>query len=228
MTGWVVIALALVAFVLTVAKHYADQQQQQKIATIACRQVVRGVHSLLFPFPVLLADIIKTNSISDPNTEERNHRIREFIATDDKEMASRIMNIFNELPMLLKYADFLENYSLDSDVSIMRDGSISGSNNPVQWKDIFERSAIKGIENLDNTLSSYRSVMTFKEINVAQHLRNVWLTQRIENLHQVSDDISLGDFLKLDEKNDPQNQGNIYEEFLQAAKLALTVCSDAE
>ena len=226
-TGWVVIGLALVAFMLTVGKYYTDHHEQRKIAAIACQQVVRGVHLLILPFPVLLADVIRTNTIPDPNTEERNRRVRELIVANDEQVASRIMKSINELPMLLDYANVLNSYFLDDDVSVLRDGSVSGSKNPLQWKDIFERWAMKGIEALDVTLSSYRSVMTFKEIDAAQQLRNVWLTQRIENLHRVPGDSSLGDFLKLDEKNDPQNQGNIYEEFLHASEFALKVCSDA-
>lgn len=220
--GYGALALALAIFIGSVIKHASDYREQRKIAAIACGQVLRGTHALIFPFAALLADAtdddFERKRISGTKAHERRRRIEEFLSVQhSEEIPSQIVRILGDLPILFDHSNLLKTSSLQDYASELGNGKS-------QWKEIFEV-ASRGADTLDTTLSSYRSTMNAGEVGAVQQLRNVWLTQRIETLSQTRDADSLSDFLRLGESR-PGSDTTIFGEFLQAAKDATGTCSE--
>ena len=221
--GYVTIVLALAVFAGSVTKHAIDHRAQRNIAAIACGQVLRGTHALIHPFAALLADGVdddfESGRTSITDARARRNRVQEFLFIQDpNELPAQIVIMLDELPILFSHSNLLHTSSLQDHASQLGVGKSS-------WRQIFE-TARRGVDTLDNTLSSYRSTMNAKEIGAVQRLRNIWLTQRIELLNQRANTERLSDYLRLDEKIQGSDKTN-FDEFLQAVKDTVRACSEA-
>ena len=217
--GWVALVSVLLAFLFSVAQHYNDRREAQKIKVLACLQVLRGTSGLIAPFAILVADVDLRKKAQGTGATPLSKRIKQYLSLKDTQLAVEGMKIFGDLPLLLRYTEILKRLNLNDYTMVLN------RNRGPRWRELFETTAIKGIRELDAVLSSYSSVMDSIEIQAIQQLRNVWLTQRIENLSKISKTISLYNFLKVNKKTNKQNQKNIYEEFLESAKNTTKICS---
>ena len=217
--GWIAIVLACAALALLLVQNYERDKERKMLGDLACEQVLRGTFGLLTPFAVLLANADLEKKVPGTGPTQLNSRIFEYLNMPNDSLDSHVMDIFPDLPSLLDHTDSLDTYSLQSYVRVLN------GNRRVTWKSLFETTAIKGIAELDAALSFYSSVMDVETIDATQHLRTVWLTQRIENLPTVDISMKLSEFLHLDQKEEKHDSLTIFEQFVQASKRTSALCS---
>ena len=230
--GWSILALAAIVLSVTVGKHYIEHQETYKITEVARVQACRAAYNIASPFAVLLAgatiNTIDKGKISEDIANELLLEVDEFLRVSQEDnLSQQFAGIFDDLPTLLDHASFLRANALGAHSPLrqhQRNTPPSQKPPPLPWRKIFETTSSKGVTHLDATLSIYGSVLTSDEIASIQGLRNNWLTERLDNLTQYPDTMSLIDFLPLDYKPTEEDENNIYEEFLVQMQKVVRLC----
>ena len=209
--GWAVIVVALAICGLNIKNQFDTNREKQRIKDLGCQQVLWGIHTLISPFAILIADATRETN-GDIALE---NKIKEYLKIGPDELSLHGALIFQILPMLKKHEDFLKQRTLNDHPSVFKKKS------DTQWSYIFTTTAIKGIEELQNTLSAFGWAMDSQIVEAVRQLHDEWLTRRIENLSNLDDSMSVDEFLGF-----PGDSGSGYfDKFLYSAERAAQICS---
>ena len=231
--GWTVFGLALALLLVTLGKHYIDRRETGKIAEVARLQACRGAWSMTAPFAILLVDATRREyregRISQEAADDMTLALSEFIGISNEDhLPLALTRNVESLRTLSNHETYLQDTALNDTAPLKQptsDHTPASERMRTSWRNIFESYTGKGIGYLDAALSSYRSVLSSKEVIVIQDLRNSWLTQRLENLSQVPESIRLVDFLRLHKRAKVEQGVSIYEEFLRQAHDVGELCA---
>jgi hypothetical protein len=216
--GWVAGAVALLALTLSVVQQFNKQQAERKIASVAYLNVLRSIHGLVEPFAILLADIDLRRAEPGTGRTELNKKLFDFANAKVEQVDSEeLLSVYVPLSRLLEYVSALKSYSLDDQTLVL------GRTSPT-WRKLFQ-TAVPALTGLDNTMSTYRSVMETSCILAIERLRSVWLVQRINHLDMGQPQDSLDGFLHLSDTLQDTSTP-IYNVFLQASEAAHRACRD--
>lgn len=217
--GWVAGSVALLVCVLTVVQHFNKQREERKIAVVAYTKVLRSVHGLVTPFAIMVADIDLKRMVPGTGPTPVNKRVFAFSSAREDQLVSKdLLSIYELLPQLLQYEAILRSYTLADRTSVL------GQSSP-RWSELFQRTALRALQELDPTMSTYRSVMDSSAVAAVERLRGAWLVQRITHLSESPPETSLGGFLHLFDAI-PGAPAPIYKDFLSAAESAHRLCRE--
>ena len=233
LVGWTIFGLALAILMITLCKSYVDNRARGRIAEVAKLQAYRGAYAMIAPFAILLVDATvqeyRKGNISEQSANDITISLHEsVIDLNENFLPLQRLQVLESLRDLLSHDTYLQNTSLNDTAPLkqsVRDYTPSEERKRTTWRDVFESYALKGIKILDSTLSSYGSVLSAEEVTVIQQFRNVWLTQRLENLSQVSESIRLTDFLRLHAQSKGEVGLSVYAEFLGGVHDVAQLCA---
>ena len=205
--GWVTLAVAVAVLAVSVIRTHLERRERHEVAALGVQQVLLSVWGFLFPYVAMLADVTAIRAangeIPPKSANLRKKQFKSFVGARPDEIHLRMESVLEVLRELPLASAFLRRSSFGDSASVLGKGKHS-------WRYIFSSTSVKALEDLDLTLSAYRSAMNKAEIQCAQRLRDLWLVQRLRQLDNIRDTASLANAFALVEEDH-------FEELVDAA-----------
>ncbi len=222
--GWLVGISAILVCCFTLYQHYLKNIEMKKRESVACTQLLRGIHGVVSPFAHMLADVDLRKHQNQSGITETNTAMKNFVSVKQENLKDINPNFFMKLLPLSDYMNILDGYKIN-DYTIV----LNGERGPT-WMALFANTALHGIKEMDDVLSAFSGSMDANIIAALKQFRNAWLTKRIEKLseplkYNINPSVSLGRYLKFDETM-PGESRTILEEFVKRAKNAHGLCAE--